>query len=176
MALLWRGVHGTLHVYCGHAALSTWANKHADSDAKHTANWLISCSLVSLCIINEGASREHGEGCCCCAGTEMAHSTRVLVCPERPQPSWALSTAEDWFHPSQPLLAPYLTASVHPPHLLLCKVPRCLWIPWCRGKGAGNVWPFSVPQFWVSGKLCGGGCCYNSHNHSLQRRGAWCLW
>lgn len=51
MASLWRGVHGTLHVYCGHAALSIWANKHADSDAKHTANWLISCSLVSLCVI-----------------------------------------------------------------------------------------------------------------------------
>lgn len=53
MALLWGGVRGTLHVCCGRAALPTWANKHAGSDVKHTANRLVSCSLVSPCVMRE---------------------------------------------------------------------------------------------------------------------------
>lgn len=42
-----------MHVFCGHAALPTQANKHAGSDVKHTANWLVSCSLVRLCVMRE---------------------------------------------------------------------------------------------------------------------------
>ena len=69
-------------------------------------------------------------------------------------------------------------ALVHPPHLPLCKAPGCLRTPWVQGERSRRCMAVLRPPVLGKWEAWGGKsrCCYNPHDHPLQRRGAWRLW
>lgn len=78
---------GGVPVVHSHTVLPTQSSQQADSDVKHTTKWVISCSLINMCVI----IREPAEGMeKDVTATQGQKHLLQPGHPGRPQPSWPL--------------------------------------------------------------------------------------